>query len=159
MNPGELFKSRAFQILIATNFIGATVGFFCGPKIIEQIIKYRNFQDAQKILQSANTLCEKTNKSIVSAEDIPKSIMSHLTAAKSNVKTPSIKNLHILNPGSDTNDNGVVGFTCKRERPVLPGTELSQIFPPHPSTALSQISPLHPSTALTQIFQHHNSLR
>jgi hypothetical protein len=127
MNPGELFKSRAFQILIATNVIGATVGFFCGPKIIE----YRNFQDAQKILQSANTLCEKTNKSIVSAEDIPKSIMNHLTAAKSNVKTPWIKNLHILNPGND--DDGVVAFTCQPERPVLPGTELSQIFQHHNS--------------------------
>ncbi len=143
MNIGELFKSRAFQILIATNFIGATVGFFCGPKIIEQIIEYRNFQDAQKILQSADTLCKKTNKSIVSAEDIPKSIMNHLTAAKSTVKTPWIKNLHIL--GS----SGVAVFACEREGPVpnLPSTELSQIFP------------LHPSTALTQIFQHHNSLR
>jgi hypothetical protein len=77
----ELFKSRAVQILIATNAIGATVGFFCGPKIIEQIIEYRNFQDAQKLLQSANTLCEKTNKSIVSAEDIPKSIMDQLSVA------------------------------------------------------------------------------
>ncbi len=122
MNPGEFFKSRAVQILIATNAIAATVGFFCGPKIIEQIIEYRNFQDAQKLLQSANTLCEKTNKSIVSAEDIPKSIMNHLTAAKSNVKTPWIKNLHIL--GS----SGVAVFACERERPVLPGTELSQIL-------------------------------
>jgi hypothetical protein len=139
MNPGELFKSRAFQILIATNVIGATVGFFYGPKIIEQIIGYRNFQDAQKILQSANTLCEKTNKSIVSAEDIPKSIMDQLSVAGPTVETPWIESLHIL--GS----SGVAVFACEPKRPVLPGTELSQIFP------------LHPSTALTQIFQHHNS--
>jgi hypothetical protein len=133
MNPGEFFKSRAVQILIATNAIAATVGFFCGPKIIEQIIEYRNFQDAQKLLQSANTLCEKTNKSIVSAEDIPKSIMNHLTAAQSTVKTPWIESLHILNSGSDTNDDGVAVFACEPKRPVLPGTELTQIFQHHNS--------------------------
>ena len=133
MNPGEFFKSRAVQIVIATNAIAVTVGFFYGSKIIEQIIEYRNFQDAQKILQSADTLCKKTNKSIVSAEDIPKNIMDQLSVAEPTVETPSIKNLHILNPGSDTNDDGVVAFTCQPERPVLPGT------------------------ALTKIFQHHNS--
>jgi hypothetical protein len=139
MNPGEFFKSRAVQIVIATNAIALTVGFFYGSKIIEQIIEYRNFQDAQKILQSADTLCKKTNKSIVSAEDIPKNIMDHLSVAEPTVETPSIKNLHIL--GS----SGVAVFACEPKRPVLPGTELSQI------------SPLHPSTALTQILQNHNS--
>ncbi|MFN5609661.1 MAG: hypothetical protein ACK48E_07950, partial [Holosporales bacterium] len=85
------------------------------------------------------------NKSIVSAEDIPKNIMDQLSVAEPTVETPSIKNLYILNPGSDTNDDGVVGFTCKPKMRDLPGTELSQI------------SPLYPSTALTQILQHHNS--
>ncbi len=125
MNPGELFKSRAFQILIATNAVAAIAGFtIIGPKIIE----HGNFQDAQELWKSGNTLCQKTNEPVVIVKGIPNSVMDQLSVAEPTVETPWIKNLHILNPGSDTNDDGVVGFTCEPKRPVLPGTELTQIF-------------------------------
>jgi hypothetical protein len=127
MNPGELFKSRAVQATLAISTIGAIAGFaIIGPKII----KHGNFQDAQELWKSGNTLCQKTNEPVVIV-GIPKNIMDQLSVAGPTVETPSIKNLHILNPGND--DDGVVAFTCQPERPVLPGTELSQIFQHHNS--------------------------
>ncbi len=132
MNHGELFKSRAVEILkspaVKAAFIFSTfsvVACFMGPKIIDGM----DFQKAQDLWKSGNTLCQKTNEPVVIV-GIPKNIMDQLSVAEPTVETPWIKNLHILNPGSDTNDDGVVGFACERERPVsnLPGTALTQIF-------------------------------
>ncbi|MFN7755414.1 MAG: hypothetical protein ACK5O9_06210 [Holosporales bacterium] len=132
MNVRQIFENPYVQATLAISTIstiGAIAGFtIIGPKIIE----HGNFQDAQELWKSGNTLCQKTNEPVVIV-GIPKNIMDQLSVAEPTVETPSIKNLYILNPGSDTNDNGMVGFTCQPTRRDLPGTELSQIFQHHNS--------------------------